>query len=108
MKKPLLVAAALLISAAALLGAQEVSEKKEIAIFRLSYYDWNIPGGALGSIDEEMKSVFINLGRFDVIGLSFRPAETDANEFIGKIREYKQRTRHRKGRGPNPHQPSRS
>jgi ribosomal subunit interface protein len=25
-----------------------------------------------------------------------------------QIREYKQRTRHRKGRGPNPHQPSRS
>ena len=37
-----------------------------------------------------MKSVFINLGRFDVIGLSYRLAETDANEFIGKIREYKQ------------------
>jgi len=25
-----------------------------------------------------------------------------------QIREYKQRTRHRKGRGPNPHQPSRA
>jgi hypothetical protein len=27
-------------------NAQKVSDKKEIAVFNLSYYDWNIPNAA--------------------------------------------------------------
>jgi hypothetical protein len=69
---------------------QEYSEKKEIAVFALSYYDWKIPGGALGSIDEEIRSVFINLGRFNVIGMTYRLGQNDINAFIQKIKEYKE------------------
>ncbi len=85
----LLVAAAM-VGAAGAAFSQEVSKKKEIAIFRLSHYSWNIPDAALGSIDEELKAVFINLGRFDVIGMGYRLGEGDVNEFMSKIREFKQ------------------
>ncbi len=85
-----LLAVAMAVGAAGAAFAQEVSRKKEIAIFRLSHYDWNIPEAALGSIDEELKAVFINLGRFDIVGMSYRLAEGDVDQFIGKIREFKQ------------------
>ena len=49
--------------------SQEISEKQDLAVFKLSYYDYDIPRGALGSIDEELKAVFINIGRFRVIGM---------------------------------------
>ena len=70
--------------------AQEISERKEIAVFRLSYYDYTIPNSALGSIDEEMKSVFINLGRFDILGMNLRLADADVYSFIDRLKEYKE------------------
>ncbi|MCF7929088.1 MAG: hypothetical protein K9L68_09570 [Spirochaetales bacterium] len=77
--------------AGTMLSAQKVSEKKEIAVFDLSYYDWNIPSGALGAIDQQIQSVFINIGRFEVIGLNYRLGESDVNEFVRKIKQYKER-----------------
>jgi hypothetical protein len=70
--------------------AQVVSERREIAVFKLSYYRYDIPNAVLGGIDEEIRSVFINLGRFDVVGLTQRLEEGDLNEFIDKIKFYKQ------------------
>jgi hypothetical protein len=70
--------------------SQEISEKKEIAVFKLSYYDYDIPNRVLGSIDEEIKAVFINLGRFDVLGMTYRLDLDDVNEFIDKIKTFKQ------------------
>jgi hypothetical protein len=72
------------------LYSQVVSERKEIAVFKLSYYRWDIPNAVLGGIDEEIRSVFINLGRFDVVGLTQRLEEGDLNEFIEKIKAYKE------------------
>jgi hypothetical protein len=71
-------------------SAQVVSERKEIAVFKLSYYRYDIPNAVLGGIDEEIRSVFINLGRFDVVGLTQRLEEGDLNEFIDKIKMYKE------------------
>ena len=71
-------------------SAQVVSERKEIAVFKLSYYRFDIPNTVLGGIDEEIRSVFINLGRFDVVGLTQRLEEGDLNEFIDKIKMYKE------------------
>jgi hypothetical protein len=70
--------------------AQVVSERREIAVFKLSYYRYDIPNAVLGGIDEEIRSVFINLGRFDVVGLTQRLEEGDLNEFIDKIKMYKE------------------
>ena len=72
------------------ISAQVVSERKEIAVFKLSYYRFDIPNAVLGGIDEEIRSVFINLGRFDVVGLTQRLEEGDLNEFIDKIKMYKE------------------
>ncbi len=69
--------------------AQEVSEKKEIAIFKLSYTDWNMPNEALGMVDQSIQNVFINLGRFNVIGMSYRLKAKDISAFIKKIKEIK-------------------
>ena len=71
-------------------GAQEISERKEIAVFALNYYDWSIPQGALGLVDSQISDVFVNIGRFDVIGMTYRLDAGDVNAFIAEIRKYKQ------------------
>ena len=93
MRKLILLVAALLAISLVVrttVSAQVVSERKEIAVFKLSYYRYDIPNAVLGGIDEEIRSVFINLGRFDVVGLTQRLEEGDLNEFIDKIKLYKQ------------------
>jgi hypothetical protein len=80
----------LILAVSSNLFSQEISEKQDLAVFKLSYYDYDIPRGALGSIDEEIKAVFINIGRFRVIGMSYRLSLDDVREFIEKIKELKQ------------------
>ncbi len=70
--------------------SQEVYKKKEIAVFNLSYYQWDIPQELLGSLDERIRSVFVNLGRFTVIGMTYRLEESDISVFIEKIRAFKE------------------
>src|SRR6056297_2150118 len=72
------------------IGAQEVSEKKDIAVFKLSYADYSIPNGALGLVDQSIQNVFIELGRFNIIGMNYRLQSNDINAFIDKIREMKE------------------
>ncbi|MCF7915853.1 MAG: hypothetical protein K9L66_11860 [Spirochaetaceae bacterium] len=71
-------------------GAQEVSEKKDIAVFNLSYSDYSIPSGALGLVDQSIQNVFIDLGRFNVLGMNYRLESNEIDEFINKIKELKQ------------------
>jgi len=73
-----------------LIGAQEISEKKEIAVFKLSYSDYSIPDGALGLVDQSIQNVFIELGRFNVLGMNYRLGSNDINDFISKIRQIKE------------------
>lgn len=80
----------LLLILPALLFAQQISEKKEIAVFKLGYYRWDIPNQVLGNIDEEIKGVFINIGRFNVMGMNQRLEEGDLNDFIAKLKELKE------------------
>ncbi len=69
---------------------QEISEKKEIAIFGLSYTDWSIPDGALGLVDQSIQNVFINLKRFDIIGMSYKLDAGDISGFIEEIKKVKE------------------
>lgn len=69
--------------------SQEVSEKKEIAIFKLSYTDWSIPEGALGMVDQSIQNVFINLKRFNIIGMTHRLNSDDIEAFIDEIKKVK-------------------
>jgi hypothetical protein len=82
---------AILVGVSWIVSAQQVSDKKEIAVFNLSYYDWNIPNTALGAIDEQIRAVFINMGRFNVIGLTQRLGVKDVNTFIEKMKDFKSR-----------------
>ncbi len=86
MKKILLIlTAALMLTTAA--GAQEVSEKKEIAVFALNYYDWSVPSGALGMVDQQIVSVFNKLGRFNIKGMSYRLSADSVDAFAEYIRK---------------------
>ncbi|RKY01448.1 MAG: hypothetical protein DRP54_03705, partial [Spirochaetes bacterium] len=68
----------------------EVSEKQDIAIFGLTYYNYSIPSEILGYIDSSISNVFINLKRFNVLGYgNYRIEEKDIDEFIERIREIK-------------------
>ena len=70
--------------------AQQVSQKKDIAVFKLSYYQWDIPNSVLGGIDEEIRGVFVNIGRFNVLGMTQRLEPGDLAGFIAKIKAYKE------------------
>ncbi len=101
-------------------AAQEFSERQEIAIFRLDYYGaprdpvprertsvqfgrvfgyerrvesetTDIFRRAVGAVDEHIRSVFINLGRFDVIGLNHRLNADNVDAFIGLLRGHRER-----------------
>jgi len=89
LRKILLLLSALLLCFSFLFG-QEVSEKKEIAIFSLSYSDWSIPDGALGLVDQSIQNVFVNLKRFDIIGMTYRLNSGDINNFIQEIQKVKE------------------
>ncbi|MFW5826011.1 MAG: hypothetical protein ACOCVO_00490 [bacterium] len=43
---------------------------------------------AFGAVDEEIRSVFINLGRFDVIGMDQRLTQSSVDDFISALSEY--------------------
>ena len=79
----------LLIISNFVLFAQDVSAKKELAVFQLGFQKWRMPSSVLSTVDEEIKAVFINMGRFDVIGMSQRLEEGDLNDFVDKIKLYK-------------------
>ena len=72
------------------LFGQVVSKKQEIAVFSLGYYKSNIPADVVGNIDEEIKGVFINIGRFDVLGMTQRLESEDVNVFIDNIKAFKE------------------
>jgi hypothetical protein len=87
----LVFALALAVLAARATGAQSVSRREEIAVFNLCSSRWYIPPSALDAIDGEIRAVFINLGRFDVIGMAYQLEEEDVQGFIDAITSFKER-----------------
>ena len=68
-----------------------VSEKKDVAIFALGYYGFGIPIEALGSIDQEIQKVFVDLGRFNIIGRKPEACPPRAwTQFIDTIKKAKE------------------
>ena len=91
MKSRRAVALLLLVLAVAPLAiAQQVSQKKDIAVFKLSYYQWDIPDSVLGGVDEEIRGVFVNIGRFNVLGMTQRLEPGDLSLFIDRIKAFKE------------------
>ena len=73
------------------LFAQQVSEKKDIAVFALSTYDAAVPGAVIGSVDAAIQEVFITMGRFNVLGMTYRLGRGDVDQFVAKIKEFKEK-----------------
>jgi hypothetical protein len=94
MKRTTALALAVLVLVAAAMpafaDAPTVSEKKDVAIFALGYYGWNIPLETLGSIDMEIQKVFVDLGRFNIIGVEQRLSSGGVSEFISALKKTKE------------------
>ncbi|HOX18841.1 MAG TPA: hypothetical protein PKW82_10325, partial [Spirochaetales bacterium] len=78
------------ICAAPLIGQPQVSEKKEVAIFSLGYYGWDIPLETLATVDIEIQKVFLELGRFTISGMTQRFSSSSVDEFIAALRKAKE------------------
>ena len=76
--------------APAFADAPTVSEKKDVAIFALGYYGWNIPLETLGSIDMEIQKVFVDLGRFNILGVEQRLTSGGVSDFIAALKKAKE------------------
>ena len=78
----------LLFCAAAVVShGQEGQEKTDLAVLALSHYKWQIPGGALSLVDEQIMEAFIGLRRFNVTGMRYRLDAEGVDQFIDKIRD---------------------
>jgi hypothetical protein len=89
--RALVLAAALAAASVGLCFGQDVSEKKDLAVFALSTYDADVPRDVMGSIDAAIQEVFINIGRFNVLGMTYRLGRGDVEQFIAKIKEFKEK-----------------
>lgn len=72
------------------LGAQTLSEKQDITIFPLSYFGPKATGSVAATVDARIKEVFVNLGRFNVLGLDLRLDAVNIEDFVRRIREIKE------------------
>jgi hypothetical protein len=83
----------ILVSTLALgLGAQEITEKKDLTIFDISYFKSDLDLGVVNSVDTEISQVFINLGRFNVIGMEFRLDAANVTDFADQVKALKEST----------------
>ncbi|PIE97811.1 MAG: hypothetical protein CR988_06015 [Treponema sp.] len=69
------------------LHAQKVSGTKSIAVFRLSYYDWDMPEALYNAVDNVIVKSFLDMKRFEIIAMSHRISSADLEGFIQKIQE---------------------
>jgi hypothetical protein len=74
------------------LGAQEIREKKDLTIFDISYFKADLDPGVVNSVDTEISQVFINLGRFNVIGMEFRLDAANVTDFAEQVKALKEST----------------
>jgi hypothetical protein len=90
MKRTIAAMILIALSLAPLAAQPKVSEKQDVAIFAMGYYGWNIPRETLGSIDIEIQKVFLDLGRFTIIGMNQRFSSSDVQAFIDILRRAKE------------------
>lgn len=67
------------------IAAQDVQESNSLVVFSLSHYEWQIPGGALSLVDEQIASVFAGLGRYEVTALPYRLDNEGIAQLISEI-----------------------
>ncbi|GAB1482145.1 hypothetical protein MASR2M78_09600 [Treponema sp.] len=67
----------------------QVSKKQDIAVFALGSSGYSIPLETLATVDAEILGVFVNLGRFNVLGQNERFAAKDVQAFTQAIQDAK-------------------
>jgi hypothetical protein len=84
--------ALLILLCAATFGfSQEVSEKKDVSVFNLSYYSFRIPDRVLANIDASIRGVFVNMGRFKILQVTKNfDNHADLQSFLDEIRKMKE------------------
>ncbi|MEM5947511.1 hypothetical protein WKV44_03035 [Spirochaetia bacterium 38H-sp] len=70
--------------------SQEISQKKEIAIFQLENAAGRVPKEVLSSVYSVIQETVFSMGRFEIAGYSQTIDSSSVEEFIDKIREYKE------------------
>lgn len=70
--------------------SQEISDKKEIAVFELENEAGRVPDQVLASVYSLIQETIFNMKRFSVAGYSQTIESNSVSEFIDKIREYKE------------------
>jgi len=70
--------------------APTVSQKQDMAIFGLGTYGYPIPLEVLGRVDLDIQKVFVDLGRFNVIGYQQRLSSADLPAFEDAIKKTKE------------------
>lgn len=71
--------------------SQEVSEKKDISVFNISYYGAKFHSEVIGPLDTTIRRVVVDMGRFRVLEVRKRFfREEDLYEFIERIKEIKE------------------
>ena len=86
----LFTAFALVITGFASAQDVKVSEKQDVAVFALGYAGFAIPLETLASVDAAIQGVFVNLGRFNVLGQTERLSSGDVQTFIDTLKTAKQ------------------
>jgi len=86
----LLAAFTLVITGFASAQEVKVSEKQDVAVFALGYSGFAIPLETLASVDAAIQGVFVNLGRFNVLGQTERLSAGDVQTFIDTLKNAKQ------------------
>lgn len=89
--KKILVVLIILFTVGQYSQAQQVYEKKEIALFSLGYYDTGIPSNVIGSLDTGIGELFLDMKRFKVLGIGRRIKAGNVNEFVSLIRSQKEK-----------------
>lgn len=82
----------LMISGAISLSAEDVTTKKEISLFQLGSNLSTFPQELLSGAQANIRSAFINLGRFSVSGYSYTLYQANLEDFIQQIQSFKEAT----------------
>ncbi|MBN2535407.1 MAG: hypothetical protein JXB88_21190 [Spirochaetales bacterium] len=71
--------------------AAEVSEKKDVSIFNISYYGSDFHSDVVGSLDSTIRKTVVDMGRFRVLEVRKRfSSDDDLYKFIERIKKIKE------------------
>ena len=78
---------ALFAASSCFLTAQVKLENEGLAVFSLSHYSWQVPGGAFSLVDEQIEEIFVRFGRFDVISLAYKLDAAGIERLLSTMQE---------------------